>query len=76
MTCYKCGEPVMGDNIQCDDCRDVNKCDDCGHELCICDEYFDDDEECSMCCGKGGNHNLYCPYDINPYNELLRNGYD
>lgn len=21
MTCYKCGQPVMGDNLQCDDCR-------------------------------------------------------
>lgn len=51
MTCYKCGEPTMGDDWICDDCkfdRDMSDNDSLG------------DDECEDCGGLNGDHKISC----------------
>lgn len=59
----------MEDVMYCTTCQAIDSHD------CYCDE-DDEDEDCHVCCGTGGNHHIQCEYNTNPYDNLLRDGYD
>lgn len=41
---------------------------------CFCDE--EDDGICNMCSGVDNNHYVACPYNTDPYDNLISEGYD
>ncbi len=40
------------------------------------DDEFDEIEECSICGGIDGEHELTCPENIDPFSLLIREGFD
>lgn len=42
---------------------------------CFCEDDIDE-PDCSVCCGANGTHFVDCPYNNNPFDNLLRDGYD
>lgn len=76
MFCYKCGEPVYGDNLQCEECRNDENYRDSNlpSEL---DDYYESEVSCEFCCAEGNDpHAIKCPNNESGYARLMRDGYD
>lgn len=43
---------------------------------CFCDEIEQEDDRCSECGATHGTHFIECQYNNNPFDNLLRDGYD
>lgn len=62
---------ALANSMYCTSCQALE-----AHD-CFCDDQEDtDDGYCGFCCGDDYKHFLGCPYDNNPYNNLITNGYD
>lgn len=57
--------------LYCTGCQALDKHD------CFCDDEEDtDDGYCGLCCGDNHEHFLGCPYNTDPFDNLITNGYD
>lgn len=43
---------------------------------CFCDEEEEDERDCSICSGYDRHHEPECPYNTDPFDNLITNGYD
>lgn len=62
---------AIANSLYCNSCQALE-----AHD-CFCDE----EEEgsslyCATCGGENDNHYIGCPYNCNPYDNLIANGYD
>jgi len=60
---------ALANSLYCINCQAIE-----AHD-CFCDE-AENDRHCIMCCGDDGQHYIGCPYNTDPYDNLLENGYD
>lgn len=55
-------------SMYCVECQALNE------QECFCEDI--QSEECSICLSSHGNHAVDCPYNTDPFDNLLRDGYD
>lgn len=59
---------ALANSMYCTSCQALEEHD------CFCDSQHQQD--CNMCCGQDGNHYIGCPYNTDPYDQLINDGYD
>lgn len=59
---------ALANSLYCVSCQALE-----AHD-CFCDQ--ENERDCTMCCGADGHHYIGCPYNTDPFDNLITNGYD
>ena len=61
---------ALANSLYCTECQALE-----AHD-CFCEEHEQQEIECGICCGADGKHYIGCPYNYDPFDNLINDGYD